>query len=289
MDVVEKQTGYFSSHDGCSIYFEKRGQGDPIIFVYGIACLMNHWHFQVDHFVKTHQVITFDLRGHHKSEAPADPAGLTIQAVALDILALMNHLQIEKAHLVGHSFGTPVLLSCVDQFPDRIKSLSFINGFAQNPIKGMFGLDFIEPLFYFIKKNFLANPSLWTQVWKTAVHNPLSTWLSAFAGGFNIKLTQFKDIEIYTKGVAQIPLDVFLPMFEDMMNFDGYGIARKIEVPSLLIAGDRDFVTPMKFQEELHNSIRQSELVIVPYGSHCSQLDFPDYINLKLEKLFSDS
>ena len=78
-----------------------------------------------------------------------------------------------------------------------------------------------------------------------------------------------------------------MPMFEDMMSFDGYAIAAKIELPTLIIAGDRDFVTPMKFQEELHESVKGSELIVVPYGSHCTQLDFPDYVNLRLEKHFN--
>jgi pimeloyl-ACP methyl ester carboxylesterase len=101
-------------------------------------------------------------------------------------------------------------------------------------------------------------------------------------------LTQFKDIEIYARGLSQTSLGVFIPYFEDMMNFAGEKVAAKIQKPALIISGDKDMVTPLKFQEELHNLIRGSQFVRVPYGSHCTQLDFPDYINLRIEKFLSE-
>lgn len=287
MTKFEKQTGNFESFDGTSIYFESRGQGEPIIFVYGIACLINHWHYQIDFFSENYRTIAFDIRGHHHSQIPKDLNSLNISSIAKDVQCLMEHLGLKKAHLVGHSFGVPVLLSFSEQFPTMVASLSFINGFAKNPIKGMFGLDLVDKLFYFIKQQYHSNPQLWNQLWRSAVHNPLSSWIAALAGGFNLKLTQFKDIEIYTKGVAQIPLEVFLPFFEDMMEFQGDQLTGQIKAPTLIVAGDKDLVTPLKFQKQLHEDVSSSELVIVPYGSHCTQLDFPDYVNLRLEKHFT--
>ena len=67
LELIEKKTGYYKAFDGTPIYYETRGSGEPIVFIYGIACLMNHWHHQVEFFSKTHQVILFDIRGHHKS------------------------------------------------------------------------------------------------------------------------------------------------------------------------------------------------------------------------------
>ncbi len=69
-------TGYVESFDKTKIYYESRGTGEPIVFIYGIACLINHWHFQIEYFAKKYQVICFDLRGHHKSETPTNPKNL---------------------------------------------------------------------------------------------------------------------------------------------------------------------------------------------------------------------
>jgi pimeloyl-ACP methyl ester carboxylesterase len=286
MIEVEKQTGNFKSFDGTSIYYEVRGSGTPVVLVYGIACLMNHWHYQVSYLSQKFQVITFDLRGHHKSGTPKKSENLGVKALAKDIEFLMNHLKIEKAHFAGHSFGVPILIQFASEFQNKVLSLAFINGFAKNPIKGMFGLDVIEPFYHFVKSQYESYPSFWKQFWKVTTNNPLSMWLTGLAGGFNLKVTQFKDIEVYAKGVSQIDLQIFLTMFEDLMRFDGEPLLEKITAPCLIMSGEKDSVTPLKFQVLMHERIRGSQFILVPYGSHCTQLDFPDYTNLCLEKLF---
>ncbi len=286
MDVIPKESKKIPSFDGTEIYYETRGGGDPIVFVYGIACLMNHWHHQIKYFSRFNQVICFDLRGHHHSYPVTDKNNLNIASTAKDIESILDDLKIKNAHFVGHSFGAPVIFSAYEQFPERFKSITLINGFARNPIKGMFGLDIVEPFFYWVKEQFKDSPEMLTRIWKAAVYNPISMRAVAIVGGFNLKLTHFKDIEVYAKGVAELDLDVFLNLFEDMMKFNGEKILETITVPALIIAGENDNVTPKSFQDEMANKIADAEYVEVPYGSHCTQLDFPDYINLKINSFF---
>lgn len=287
METTPKTTDTFESFDGTPIYYEVRGEGEPLVLVYGIACIVNHWHHQIEYFSKKYKVITFDLRGHQKSNPIGDMNHLTMDALAKDILGLLKHLKISKAHFAGHSFGAPIILKLYDVSPRSVRSMTFINGFARNPIKGMFGLDVVEPFFYFIKAQYQSQPQLWNTLWKMAIDNPLSIYLTALAGGFNLKVTHLKDIEIYVRGVARLNLDVFLTMFETLMEYNGEPVLEKIEVPVLIISGEKDLVTPMKFQYHFKEKIRHSELIIVPYGSHCTQLDFPDYTNLKIEKFLN--
>lgn len=282
MASIRKQVGTIKSTDNIPIYYELRGEGPPIVFVYGIACLINHWHHQIAFFSKTNTVITFDLRGHHKSTPIQHSNQLTISAVCEDILQLLNYLKISKSHFVGHSFGTSILLALYEKNPEIIESLTFVNGFSRNPIHGMFGTNFVEKLYFFIKSQYFKNSNAWELIWKKTIDNPVSMYAAALAGGFNIKLTQFKDIEVYTKGVASIDLVVFFAFFDELMKFNGQNILKKIKIPTLIISGEKDGVTPKVFQQEFKEQISNSEFVLVPYGSHCTQLDFPDYFNLKL-------
>ena len=284
MEMTPKTTGSFNSFDGTPIYYEVRGQGEPLVLVYGIACLMNHWHYQIDYFAKHYKVITFDLRGHQKSTPVTTKENLTMEALAKDIIGLLGHLQIKKAHFAGHSFGAPLLLKTYEMDPAIFLSMIFINGFAKNPIKGMFGLDVIEPFFYFVKSQYQQQPDMWNSLWKMAVDNPMAMYLSALAGGFNLRVAHFKDIEVYARGVARMNLEIFITLFEELMKYDGSAMLSEIKVPVLIISGERDMVTPLRFQQDFKDQIKHSELVIVPYGSHCTQLDFPDYTNLKIEK-----
>ena len=284
--MIQVQSGTFHSFDDVPIYYEIRGQGEPVIFVYGIACLINHWHYQLEYFSQNFQTVAFDIRGHHKSGIPENLENLTLDAIAKDIAPMMRELGLKKAHFVGHSFGAQVILKTFDLFPELFQSITFINGFSKNPIKGMFGLDIVEPLFYYAKTLHEKSPAALTEFWKILVDNPLSKFGLGIVGGFNLKHTQLKDIEIYTRGVAHLPMKILIPYFEDMMSYQGESAAKKIDVPTLIVSGDKDMVTPQTFQTELHQLIKGSELFVVPYGSHCTQLDFPDYINLLLEKFF---
>ena len=279
---IEKKTGYVNALDGTPIYYEVRGKGEPLVFIYGIACLMNHWHKQVEHFSQTHQVILFDIRGHHKSVPVNNVNNFTYEHLAFDIKSLLQHLKIKKAHFVGHSFGVPYLIKTYEQFPELFLSMTFINGFARNPLKKLFGLDFVEPLFNFIREQHTKHPDLWNNLWRGMIDNPLAFQIAALAGGFNIRLTQFKDIEMYGRGVSRLELIYFFELFDQLLKFDGTSVLPNIDVPTLVIAGDRDMLTPTSFQREMHDQIKASEFLLIPYGSHCSQLDFPEFVNLKL-------
>ena len=288
MSLVAKDTGYFKSFDGTRIYYEVRGQGEPIVLNYGIGCLMNHWRHQVRHFSNQYQVITYDYRAHHKSGIPEKRENLNVDSMAEDLKGLLAHLQIPSAGLWAHSFGAQVLIRFYDQNPHMCKHLVLINGFAQNPLAGMFGTDLTTSFFQLFKSGYGVLPETLSHLWKMAVQNPLAVHASALAGGFNLKLTSLKDIEIYARGIASLDLNAFLTIFESMLQYDGKPVLHKITAPTLIIGGKQDSVTPQKFQEDMHQLIVNSELLMVPYGSHCTQLDMPDLVNLKIEKFLEE-
>lgn len=287
IEEVKKTTGTFNSYDGTEIYFESRGSGETIVLAYGIACLMNHWNHQIREFSKKYRVISFDYRGHHQSATPVNHDHLKIDSIVEDINCLLKHLRIKEAHFFGHSFGVPVLIRLFDLYPQTIKTLVFVNGFAQNPVSGMLGKDLTHLGFEALSDAHKLLPQTLGHVWKIAIDNPISIQLASLAGGFNLKYTSLKDVEVYAKGVASLDLKVFLSLFKSMIDFDGTSSLERINVPTLILGGDKDGVTPVRYQVEMHKLIKGSELQIVANGSHCTQLDLPDSINLRIEKFLA--
>ena len=114
------------------------------------------------------------------------------------------------------------------------------------------------------------------------IDNPIAFQVAALAGGFNIHLTQFKDIEMYGRGVSRLDLPVFFELFHHVLNYDGSDVLFSIERPTLVIAGEKDAITPVKFQKELANKVEGAEYHLIPYGSHCTHLDFPELVNYKI-------
>jgi pimeloyl-ACP methyl ester carboxylesterase len=284
MSLIPKSTGVFKSFDGTRLYYEVRGEGFPIILNYGIGCVMNHWRAQIKYFAPHYQIVTYDYRAHHRSEVPENREHLSLDALAQDLKCLMDHLQIQRASLWGHSFGAQMLVRHYDLFPEFAHSLVFVNGFVENPLHGMFGTDLTQSAFQLVKSGYEALPETISYLWKLGIQNPLAIHLSALAGGFNLQLTSLKDIEIYARGVASMDLNAFLTLFEAMMKYDGTTVLERINVPAMIIGGKQDSVTPQKHQEDMRRSIKGSDLFMVPYGSHCTQLDMPELVNLKIER-----
>ena len=281
--LIKKTTGYFESTDRTPIYYETYGEGEPLVLVYGIACLINHWHHQIEFLSQKYKVIVFDIRGHHKSTPVSDIKNLTLDYLADDMKGLINHLGYESAHFAAHSFGVPYLIYAHFSHPEIFRSMILINGFSKNPLKRFGDFDFVEPFYFFLKDKLEKYPDLVNSLWESLVDNPLALKIVALSGGFNIQLTQMKDIEMYVRGVSRLDLEVFLELFKYVLYFDATEMLNLINVPTLVIAGDKDTITPLAYQKELSTLIKDSEFVVLPYGSHCCQLDFPELVNHKIQ------
>lgn len=286
--MIQKRAFNFKTQDGAEIHGEVRGQGPSLILVYGIACQMNHWVHQIKYLSKYFEVITYDLRGHVKSSM-GNPNKLNLSGMAQDLVEVMDFLELPKAHLAGHSFGVPILIEFAAKFPERIQSLALINGFVTNPMDDFLGMNLPALLLPTLKGLNQEDSNALQKAWSAFVDNPLAVLVTGASGGFNLKVTDLKDIEIYTRGVAHLDLNVFLPLFEALIQYDGRLSAAKITAPTLIVGGEKDKITPLKFQYQMHQLISASRLVEVPYGSHCCQLDFPDYLNLVLQRHIEDN
>jgi pimeloyl-ACP methyl ester carboxylesterase len=113
--------------DGARIYYEDRGQGQPILLVHGWTCSSRFWQKNVAELAKEFRVITLDLRGHGNSSKIL--SGHTIAQYARDVREIIELLQLEELTLAGWSLGGPVVLSYYDQYRDDsgLKALGLID------------------------------------------------------------------------------------------------------------------------------------------------------------------
>jgi pimeloyl-ACP methyl ester carboxylesterase len=106
---------------GVDFYYESHGQGQPLIWVPSTAYSGDIWKPSQMPLANTLNLIFFDPRGCGRSIAMQEV--FTIEQMAMDIVALMDHLNIPSAHLLGHSMGGRIALSMTQNFPGRVKSL----------------------------------------------------------------------------------------------------------------------------------------------------------------------
>lgn len=99
------------------------GEGPDVVMIHGLAANMAFWNLSIiSALSRDFRVTLYDLRGHGKSQMPA--RGYSPARMALDLRALMDHLGIAQAHLVGHSFGGSVALHFAARHPQRALSLT---------------------------------------------------------------------------------------------------------------------------------------------------------------------
>jgi pimeloyl-ACP methyl ester carboxylesterase len=106
----------------CRLVYELAGESGPLLgFVHGLGGEGRTWRDQVPALTAHFRVLTLDLRGHGDSEAP--DSAYTFEELAQDLAGVLDHLSVERCHLLGHSFGGVVAARFALDYPDRITKL----------------------------------------------------------------------------------------------------------------------------------------------------------------------
>ena len=114
---------YVTATDGVELYYEETGSGTPIIFAHEFGGDYRHWEPQMRFFSRSHRCIAFNARGYPPSAVPEDPDMYSQNNARDDVLAILDGLDIEKAHINGLSMGGFASLHFGFEYPDRALSL----------------------------------------------------------------------------------------------------------------------------------------------------------------------
>jgi pimeloyl-ACP methyl ester carboxylesterase len=122
------QDRYFDSH-GVRIRYVDQGAGEPIVLLHGVGGSVDTWTSTgiLQDLAKDHRVIALDLRGHGKSGKPHDPR-MYGREMGLDVVRLLDHLGISRAHVAGYSLGGMLLAQLITLVPERFATATLIAG-----------------------------------------------------------------------------------------------------------------------------------------------------------------
>jgi 2-hydroxy-6-oxonona-2,4-dienedioate hydrolase/2-succinyl-6-hydroxy-2,4-cyclohexadiene-1-carboxylate synthase len=111
--------------NGVELHYQQSGQGPDIVMVHGMTGNLAIWHLEiVPALMADYRITTYDLRGHGYSQVP--PTGYTTEDHANDLKNLLDTLGIERADIVGHSFGADIALHFAILYPERVKRLVLV-------------------------------------------------------------------------------------------------------------------------------------------------------------------
>ena len=115
---------YAVASDNVRLYYEEVGSGTPILFVHEFAADHTNWEPQMRYFSRGHRCIAYAARGYTPSDVPPSPDLYTYKHFYTDALAVLDHLNIQKAHFVGLSMGSYSSLHVALNAPSRMLSMT---------------------------------------------------------------------------------------------------------------------------------------------------------------------
>ena len=273
------EQGFAKGEDGTALYYSVYGEGRPLLLCYGLTCRREHWHYQLSHFAKTHQVILFDYRGHHASSVPLNDQNITIRWCARDVRAILDHLKLQEAVLFGHSMGVPVVVEAMALLGNKIKGAVLVCGAITNPFQHMFYTNRMVQVYKLYSRLHWLAPDAAEQLWRRLT---TQTWFNYFLAsrlGFNPSQAQEQDVRGYIEGVNSTAWPVFFSLISDYSRYDGMPTLAKIKAPVLVIGGQRDYLTPIGVIEQMAKGFAKADLESIPHGSHNAHMDFPEDVN----------
>jgi pimeloyl-ACP methyl ester carboxylesterase len=263
---------HLTTDDKVKLYYEETGSGTPVVFVHEFAGDHRSWEPQMRHFARRYRCIAFAARGWPPSEVPQDVAAYSQERARDDIRCVLDHLGIDKAHIVGLSMGGFATLHFGLTYPQRARSL-LVAGVGYGAEKDQ-------------REKFRSEATI---IAERLEKQGMAAFAEAYAYGptrvqFENKdprgFAEFKQqlAEHSAKGSANTQLGV---QRERPSVFDLEEGLKKLTVPTLVVSGDEDWpcLLPGVF---IKRTAPAAGLLIVPNTGHTINIEEPDAFNSAL-------
>ena len=243
--------------NGVEIYYEVHGQGEPLILIMGHGAGHSGWRFHARAFKSHYRVITFDNRGIGKTGGRGDH--YTIQTIADNTASLMDHLGIDKAHVLGASLGGMIAQEIAINYPQRVMKLILVS-----TTPGGWEVSETHPE---VLRVMGVKDSPDEADFRSV---DIGKWISVMISlSFNKKLYRMfltPVARVYMKSVAGV--EGIIGQLEASPEYDTRDRLHLITAPTLVMAGTEDRLIPLRHSEEITSRIPNAKLVKVEGGSH---------------------
>jgi 2-succinyl-6-hydroxy-2,4-cyclohexadiene-1-carboxylate synthase len=266
---IEWKTGFVTSGKE-RVYYETAGSGEPLVLCHGLGGNHVAWYQQVATLAKTYQVITWDQRGFGRSTNAAGEAGPA--AAVKDLAALLDHLKIDRAHLVGQSMGGWAVLGFALAHPERVRSLTLASTTG-----GIFTPDIEREMDKYLQTVFAAPPP---QAIPLGVHPAIGAKLRERDPARALLYQQLQ-----TLGEA---FPAKMPLLLRQTAYPHEAI-RKLDLPVLFLFGSEDTVFAPYLIRQAAALTPKARVVEIPGAGHSPYFEEPDAWNAALLEFLSSS
>jgi 3-oxoadipate enol-lactonase len=236
--------------NGIELYYELHGPADADVLVISNGILMStaSWVYQVPVFSKQYRVLLYDCRGQWQSEHPKEPHSMQMHAD--DLAALLDALKIDKAHLLGISYGAELSLAFALKYSERARSLIVSSTVSH-----------VEPTLASVVQMWIEaakrkDAELFYRV--TYPFNFAESWIVANPQLLAQARMRYESLDF----------DAVVNLCEAFLKLNITSELHNIKTPTLLMVGELDSLKPRHYADIIAREMPHAEYVIVPGSGH---------------------
>ena len=253
--------------NGISYYYELHGKGKPLVFIAGYGTNHIAWRYVYPAFIDSYRVLLFDNPGSGRTRDRGET--LTTEAMADGAADLIDALELDNPHIIGHSMGGAIAQELAIKYPDKIDHLVIVNSCSRWNGRTLMAT---QGLIDAIK----CGASLDCQL---EINMP---WL------FGDKALADKD---RTAALREMILDNPTPpslkelerQYQALLEFDSSGSLDQIKAPTLVVISDNDILALPAESEELAKKITGAQIARLP-GGHVSEYEEPEKLTAAIRQ-----
>jgi pimeloyl-ACP methyl ester carboxylesterase len=259
--------------NGVNLVYEEAGAGVPLLFVHEFVGDSKSWHLQVRYFARRYRTITFNARGFPPSDVPQSEADYSQDIAVEDIKGILDHLEVEKAHVCGLSMGAYSTLNFGLRFPERVLSLTLAGCGSGSFGDRLLFLTECERAIACFEQNDMKKVADFYTLGPTRVQfrdkDPLG-W-QEFYDQFVLQSAQGHALTM--RGI-QMKRPTIVELGTKL---------EKLSIPVLIIVGDEDDPC-IESSIFMKRKIPAAGLIVVPKSGHAVNLEEPEIFNRELMK-----
>ncbi|MCJ7774259.1 MAG: alpha/beta hydrolase [Desulfobacterales bacterium] len=266
------------------LFYEVSGKGHPLVLLHGAWASHRWWRWQVPELSRYYRVIALDARGHGQS-TPLEKV-YSVYGFVRDLEIVLNFLCVEKPILIGWSMGGIISMQyCID-FPENVKALVLIatRGHKNSGLK-----------LKVMKEYFQAQISLMMDLAAPRAYDPSEREPSKLPENWlkrEVKrmLSPYAPKDVYDWVLSDLrdnPRKHYFEIIKSLWNWKADNKLKEIVAPTLIMVGEEDVLTPLRFSHLLHGEIPNSQLVVVEKASHYLALERHEIVNAEILKFLN--
>lgn len=252
--------------NNCIFYYEITGEGEPLLFLHGLGSSGRDWEKQVPYFAKSYQAITFDIRGHGRSEKPAGP--YSIPLFAADVAAFIEALNLAPVHVVGISMGGMITFQLAVDRPELIHTMIIVNSGSE-----------------LILRTFKERLAIWQRFLIVRMMG-MRKMGEVLAGRLFPQPENAHLHQLFADRWAENDKRAYLDAMRALLGWTVTEHLGKINCPTLVVAADQDY-TPVSHKEAYVSLLPNAQLVVVENAHHALPVEWPQKFNSVLESFLN--